>query len=251
MARKKHKDQKTAGGQTAGLKRWTNWTAGDFALQLATVIIGILVTFGGSSLIQKRAERRDTAYILSMVKDELQKNISQLEQCKERLIFEYEAAKAMKPYMNAPELMPRDSLNKYITAIVNTRHFSYMTNSFEVLKSSSQVQSVRNKDLLRDLFSIYEAMNTYRNSILSYIALQEKGIEQVISVMDSDKYDAVMTNGDPVVIFADMMTNPVVRNFIVSTANGNNRFLIPRADELAAEITRIIGLIDGENHEKE
>lgn len=221
---------------------------GNYVIQLLIVILGILITFQGSALIEKRAQRREAAYILSMVKDELEKNRSNVKYQRELLEFEYAGAKAMKPYINRPGDIHADSIGKYVSVITGTKNYGFVANSFEVLKNSARFQTIGNKELLRDLFKIYEGLENFSNGINSYNSMKRTGMEDFFYSLDSDVYDAMHSRTDgPSLIFSGIMSNAAMRNYIVATAYGNNvDYLIPTAGELIEEITAIVGRIDDE-----
>lgn len=222
------------------------WRIGDYIRQLSIVVIGIFITFQGSAWIAQKSQRREAAYILSMVKDELVKNRHNVENQLELLEFEFAGAKAMKPHIHHPESIHPDSLNKYVSIITRVRNYGFVANSFEVLKNSSQFQTIKNKDLLRDLFSVYEELNNFSSGIDSYNAMKSDGMENYFSSLDSGAYDAMHDETDGVfLIFSGIMDNAAMRNYIVTTAYGNNvDYLIPYSRELIEWITAIIDRID-------
>jgi hypothetical protein len=226
-------------------KRWTNWVWGDFVLQLATVIIGILVTFGGSSLIQKRAGRRETATVLSMVKSELQGSLDRIEYLRERLAYEHTGAITLRPYIDNPEAMPLDSIEKYLNVIAGIRTFDPATNSLEVLENSSHIQNIRNMALVRDLFAIYGQMTDFDERLNRYNLPK-------LSILDSRNHmpHRVLEESyrDHRVAFSELMKFPAIRNFVVTTAgnDGDSDELRAEADSLAVGIPRVIEAIDKE-----
>lgn len=136
----------------------------DFFLALGTVIIGILITFGGNAIIQRRVENSATAHILLMVKAELEDNIMRVNAQKERLEYEQAGAKAIAPYIKNITLIPIDTLKNYGSMMSTVTSF-YAYDSFEVLKSSPQIETIKNKELLRDIFAAYNLINIFEGNI--------------------------------------------------------------------------------------
>lgn len=168
----KRKDTTTLKGRLA--RALGSLNTAEFYRNLISVVIGILVTFGGSALIQRCSERREVAHILSIVRDELQMNLARIEEQKERLLYEYAAAAALKPYIDAPESIPADTIDKYFNTLINTFYLQIATNSFEVLKNSSQIHYIPNKELIRDLFEIYEFMESGAAQVRSEYSDKDK-----------------------------------------------------------------------------
>jgi hypothetical protein len=216
---------------------------------VVSVIIGIIVTFGGSAMIQRCTEHKEATKVLSMVRDELEKNLDFVATKRRILIHEKAGAVAMKPYMHTPKSMPSDSLDKYLDILSRSKYFVLLTNSFEVLKSSQQIKNINDKELLRDLFTTYADMAHFQNNIASYNSLKDSGVDEYYSYLDSDTYDTLLREVDRVdelyIVFGDMVAgSPMLRKFIVSTASGGGDYLVPRADSLMAEMEYVIGLID-------
>ncbi len=226
------------------------WKTSDFLRQLASVIIGILITFGGSTLIQRCSERREVAQVLSMVRDELQINLHGIERQKEYRAHDFAGAKAIRPYVDSPESMPVDSLYKYINVFFGDRsYFGCLTNSLEVLKNSEQIHYIRNKKLIRDLFMVYENMKNFQESTKEFHSQRIIGFNDYIVSGSSDITESVLT--DPSVLpkaFAEGIKTPSVRQFIIYTDSGNNGigFILRLADQLITDITKVINMIDKE-----
>jgi hypothetical protein len=226
-----------------------SWKIGDYVRQLSVVVIGILITFQGSALVTKNAQRREVANILGMVKYEIEKNRRNVELQKELLEFEYAGARALKPYIHDTEGAPADTLAKYVSIIVQVRNYGFSTNSFEVLKSSSNFQTVKNKELLRDLFSTYESLGSFFGDISSYNSLRSSRMQEQLKGTDSEVFDVFYSNAEDVaqMIFSHTMKDPAMRNYIISIANGNNvNYLIPNAETLIEEASSVIAEIDRE-----
>jgi hypothetical protein len=223
------------------------WGTVGYLRQLSTVVIGILITFGGSALIRMGANRHETAQVMTMVKSELDKNLALTLRQRQSLVHEMQGAQAMKPYIHRPEAIAGDSLTKYLDVITNTETANFLTNSFEMLKSS-HLSSIRNKELLRELYNTYENTQHFEGTVRRYNSLKERGLVDYFANLDSDLFDALL-RVDPAArhaIFADMMRSSIMRNYVVSAADENYKNLIPDADRLAAGINAAIDMIDKE-----
>jgi hypothetical protein len=231
--------------EPAPKKRWTNWAPGDFWLQLATVIIGIAVTFGGSSMIEKRAERKRNNFILVTMRDELKTNLDRVEMLRERLSYEHEGAIVLRRYIDAPETIPDDSLEKYLNVIAGIRVFGPESNSFEMLKSSSQIQNINNLTLVRDMFLVYGQMVEFHERLEMYNSPKVR-FQDDRNTMPYEDLEATFQSHRRA--FVEMVKFPAIRNFIVSAASNNLplNVMMSAADSLAIAIPRIINEIDKE-----
>ncbi|MDR1671379.1 MAG: hypothetical protein LBR57_02560 [Alistipes sp.] len=217
----------------------------EFYRNLVAVIIGIIITFGGSNLIQKNAERRETAYILSMVKNELQENLSWVEWIKERLFEEYADAVALKPYMNNPESIPADTINMHHNILTMSYGFDARTTAFEVLKNSSQIQHVRNKEMLKELFDLYEDFNNFSSDLTSHNNSKTSSFNHLNDHAEETS-DAIF-NGNWILAFSYKMDDPWMREHIINIAGGHYNYLKTSvSDKLIAEIAKVTEMIDHE-----
>ncbi|MDR1671381.1 MAG: hypothetical protein LBR57_02570 [Alistipes sp.] len=219
----------------------------EFYRNLVAVIIGIIITFGGSNLIQKNAEQRETAYILSMVKDELRENLASVENTQKYLYRVYNDAVALLPYIDDPWSVPIDTIRVH-NGIINKRSsFDYLTDAFEVLKSSSQIQYVHDKDLVRILIKLYREFETFQNAVGNH---NTSGVQLTNTYQSNDMADAIIaasSKKDWRPIFAIAMRDNAVRNYIVNIANGHYGYLKSNdCDQLIAGITKTIEMIDKE-----
>jgi hypothetical protein len=226
-------------------KRWTNWAPGDFWLQLATVIIGIAVTFGGSSLMEKRSERKRNYFVLATVRDELQANLDRLLFLGERLDYEHRGAIVLRPFIDNPEGIPADSLEKYLSVIAGVRTFGPEDNAFEMMKNSSQTLTPDNMSLVRDMFYIYGQMVKFNERLERYNRPKLSILDDISSTPHLAHEEALKS---PRQAFIELLKFPAIRGFVVTTAIGDKDTYALRtaADSLMTQIPRVIDEINME-----
>lgn len=224
-------------GFRATMKRWKT---GDFFRQLATVIIGILITFGGGSLIQRRAEKKQTNHLLSLVRDELRLNLEETRSVMDTLRKEMKAAQVFNAYMDIPDRLPADTLTKHQKFFTHTVYLNLSDNAFEVLKNSSQIRSTRNKDLLLDIFTIYDRLYMLSNGVNEYSELKNNRINLFISSLDTDQLETGQ-------LFGKMIKLKQIRNFIITTYRGIGiGYLFDQAAPLVIDVEKVIEKINKE-----
>ncbi len=215
---------------------------GDFFRQLATVVIGIVITFGGSALIQKCSERKVTEHMLSMVRNELSFNIAVVKHQKRILETDQAGARAIMPYIREPQLVPVDTLTKYGSDLISIRLASFRTTSFEILKNSSQMQTLNNKELLSDIFSAYYSTDAFINNIASMYQEPKKsildGFPSALEIYYDGSYDK---------LFSELVKYPRFVRYIMGISSGSNvSLLIPEAERLMEEMRKVVERLDKE-----
>ena len=222
---------------------------GDFFLQLATVVIGIIITFGGSALIQHRAERKEARQILEMTRDELKQNIAAVEGMKEWLTYEYCGAAALRPWIDNPLSAPVDSLAKYLK-ITGNPIITAKTNSLEMLKGSLEIKAIKDKAFLRNIFVAYDAVFRFSKNVALYNEHKGIAVDHYYNNLDRDMIVHVYepsTMEDVVTQFVDMMDEPRIVRYIVETSNGNLvGSLLQEAGKLSELLVATVDMIEKE-----
>jgi hypothetical protein len=218
----------------------SSWKAGDFFRQLATVVIGIVITFGGSGLIQRAADRKEAKHLLGMVKSELEGNAFQARGQKEWFEYEKNGARAIRPYIDDPEALPIDTLLKYIN-IQSSRLHPATSNAFTILKSSGSIQSIKDKRFLLDLFSAYDAMAACNSNAISYTEAKSRMWQNYFDSVERDMVETVFEMRDPIGLIAHVAASPQITQYLIKTANGTwINGLIEEHGDLATRIDSMI-----------
>jgi hypothetical protein len=229
----------------------SSWKAGDFFRQLATVVIGIVITFGGSALIQRAADRKEAKHLLGMVRDELNINIGRIQSYRDYFERDIAGFQALRPYLvgDDPGAIPVDTLEKYRRTIVASSAYGAITNAFETLKSSPVIGSVGNNELMSELFSTYNVMDYAESLTGAFTERKREGIIKVNDTLDPRTMDVFFTPEGFRKVFVHIATSEAgsqMRNYIISVANGNNNYQVDIADQFIAQIKEVIQNIEKE-----
>ena len=129
-----------------------------FLLNFLAVVLGIVITFGGESLISHKEEKRNLNNCLELVAIELQNNAEYLHGCDSLMQKEIEAASFLirheRDYYTAPE----DSLRMYCNVPLTLGEAAISGDAFELLKSSGVLTKIRDKKVALDIFSTYNEL---------------------------------------------------------------------------------------------
>lgn len=79
-------------------RKFTSWRIGDYVLQLSVVVLGIIVTFAGSSAISRYSESKQVANTMQLIKSELKLNRERVEDIHKHLNFERRACNYILQY---------------------------------------------------------------------------------------------------------------------------------------------------------
>ncbi len=210
-----------AGGRFAG-----RWTFRDFALQLAVVILGVVVTFVGSGLINRWQESRRVKVMMQLVYEELRTNRTQLEAICNLLDRDRRAMALLAEHDMDYRTIPVDSLKKYQFVLGNLSNFKSQNDALEVLRSSGLVTAVADKQLLFEILGCYSWMERFSDAIDTYNAQKVTSLNHLFSGgCDFRGSDAVdnwrMILNDPMcVAFFGAMNNYFGRELLLGGAVG-------------------------------
>ena len=91
----------------------TEYRFGDFFRNFIAVVLGIVITFAGSDLIEERKIRNEVKDALSLVKDEILLNRETIEELMEQELFEQRGACYLLQYKDSIDKASPDSIEKY------------------------------------------------------------------------------------------------------------------------------------------
>lgn len=140
----------------------------EYMLQLSVVILGIVITFAGSGLIERWQRQRQVRATMLLVYEELKTNLGLRDNCCEKLRFDQSGMLMFDHYGRNVDLIPMDSLDRYVSLLGTMRSVEVQNDAFEVLKSSGVIQFVGDKELLMQVLSCYRQLGTFAARVDSY-----------------------------------------------------------------------------------
>lgn len=127
----------------------------EFILSFFSVVLGIVLTFGGEALIRHRQEQNDLRACLQLVASELRENRELLHLCDSLLDDQLMAATFLLRYEDNLAGAPQDTLDEMSNIPLMMWEISIYTDAFELLKSSEVLTKLEDKQLALDIFKIY------------------------------------------------------------------------------------------------
>lgn len=144
------------------------WTWRDYALQLSVVIIGIVVTFAGSGLIERWRMAREVRATMLLVHDELKTNREVFKEIWDYQQWEMRACRKLTDNRRDLKQIPSDTLASYSPVYGRIHTFHPRRDAFEVLKNSGLMSSVRDKDFLLTVTQGYAALVELEENVSMY-----------------------------------------------------------------------------------
>lgn len=227
-------------------KGFATWRTRDYFRQLSVVIIGIVVTFWGSSLIERIEMRRQIRQTAQLLHAELTGNLAQLDAMYD---FMSEDCRIYKTFVDRHigriDRIPSDSVWRFYSVLTHSTTFRYRKNALETLKNSTAVQRIRNRGIVLDLFDCYDKLeHTFgwctglydrkSDAVLDfYHTLDRKAIEKLFD--EHNPYEAIEA------MAADKTMYNYIRNF-----NGQIISLIRNCESVRETVRSTIGMLENE-----
>ncbi len=215
------KNDKTADGPkktVAGKNFRTSskkWRAGSFFMQLATVVIGILITFQGSAWVERNSQRNQMKKILENVVSEMNTNLIRMEYDSRQVKRELAAAEFFSRHINDLRGAPADSVDIHIRGLENNMRFFVISDALEVLKASATSVKVIDKELLQDIFALYNSTELLYYNLNHYFGDKGKLLAEFYASNDIDITRNAREN--PYTYIGKYYGTPATRNFLFMT----------------------------------
>lgn len=136
---------------------------GDFVCNFTAVVLGIILTFVCSDLIEKHNTNNNVKKALALVKKELQENRKQIAIAREQLSLEIAAANFFEKYKYNVEAAPEDSIQYYFNVPFRIYTFSCTNDALELLKTSALFQHIEDEQLALQLIQAYASIKIAEN----------------------------------------------------------------------------------------
>lgn len=129
-----------------------------FLLNFLAVVLGIVITFGCDSLVNRRQEAKSLKGSLELVAAELEANLEIVSLGDTIMAAQKEAAEFLSRYENNFRKADKDSLLMYANIPFGVADISIYTDAFELLKSSGVLTKFKDKELALDIFRAYGSL---------------------------------------------------------------------------------------------
>lgn len=164
---------------------------GDFVCNFTAVVLGILITFAGSHLIEKNKTKNEIKDALLLVKNEMLLNRENIVKMMNQEISEQQGAFYLLQYKDSMAKASPDSLEKYGNLPFATQKYIYINDAMEMLKTSSLMPSIRNKELVTQIIRAY---NTIKGSYDTFDNFMETKKSKMERLTEKNEVQRFMTD---------------------------------------------------------
>lgn len=165
----------------------------NYIRQLSVVVLGIIITFVGSDIINSYVKQQEVKAVMLLIKEEMKGNQHKLMNIKENVTALDRLGKVLRQANFEYDAMPKDTLAKYWRSLNTFRSFNYGSNSMEVLKNSSLMQYVSDKTFLMSLMESYESINGLQGTIAMFYERKTKFWDSLIESASEEQMKVLTT----------------------------------------------------------
>lgn len=124
-------------------------------LNFLAVCLGIAITFGAQGLIDAKNEKKEVVSSLTLVKNELEDNITYIQFADSVLAKNSQAALFLLRYESNYEDAPADSMAMYCNVPLTEYEVTYSGEALELLKTSSIFTKIKDMELSLEIIHTY------------------------------------------------------------------------------------------------
>jgi len=165
-----------------------------FLSNILAVILGIIITFSIQGVLDEKAEKKDVQSALSLVKDELEGCLADMNSCAKLLDEEGRMAALVLEHPDSLKKMPQDSIALYWSTLTQAMILSLPKDALELLENSSLFQKIGDNDLSLKIIKAYDFCNVMTTA---FNQLEEKKGELMNQATGQEyEKDIVNENGN-------------------------------------------------------
>lgn len=157
---------------------------GDFICNFVAVVLGIVITFVGSDMIDSHNKNKEMKQALQLIKSELLLNQEVINEMLDVEVLNKNGAIFMLQYKDNIDKIPEDSLNYYGYFPYQTRDFLPTTDALEMFRGSSLMQSMKNKELVVQIIQAYAIIKNSHLFYEGYSKTKDNNMDKLTSLKD-------------------------------------------------------------------
>jgi len=158
--------------------------------ELSVVVVGIAITFGISSWISYRNNKKDFNLYLNTIMLELKTNVEQIEY--EINVLDESVSYTLYLSSHSKESLNSDTIQKYEHAINRHRNVKFKRNAFEMFKSSGNMSLLSNKELLLSIWEAYDQIEDFQSEFQTYYQYKKDKFTQEYELQMREKKTAIL-----------------------------------------------------------
>lgn len=194
---------------------------GNYLREFSIVTGGVLVTFLGSGWISENTRQKEVNETMLLIAKELSDNQKSLRSIKRLTDDEVHISSLLAENKMKITAIPKDTLFRYGHFFSNLTIFRYKKDALEVLKNSSLMQYIPDKQMLQEILQTYYQLEEARDNVNNYYSLKKDILYKIIfnqsreDLLDGKELDYYEN-------MASLMETPLFLSLVVIVPNFTN-----------------------------
>ncbi|MDR1004033.1 MAG: hypothetical protein LBL97_03380 [Prevotellaceae bacterium] len=173
--------------------RLVGWNWSGFFSNFTAVVLGIVITFVGSDLLQEHATQRDIKEMMQLIKTELVANRAEVVSAQEWYLNQRRVASYI---LSNEGNYQRDTLNMYSPLVFQLISVESTNDALDMLKVSGLMQKIAKKEHVMQIIKAYRCIDSTVNGIQSFRNMKEDAFarlsaDKAFLTFDGSKFDNV------------------------------------------------------------
>ena len=164
-----------------------SWQLGSYFRQFSIVVAGVIVTFGSNRVATQLAQQKEINAAMQLIAHELQVNQEELRSIKSEINDNVRISLLLREKELNLDLIPADTIQKYQSFFSSTSEMIVTADALEVLKSSSLMQHIADKQMLQELLWTYNKLYEIQSGVKSYYDLKYGIITKSFNKMSKEE----------------------------------------------------------------
>lgn len=198
-----------------------NYRLGNYLREFSIVTGGVLVTFLGSGWISENARQKEVNETMLLIAKELSNNQKSLQSIKRLTDDEVHISSLLAENKMEITAIPKDTLFRYGHFFSNLAIFRYRKDALEVLKNSSLMQYIPDKQMLQEILQTYYQLEEVRDDVNTYYSLKKDILSKIIF---NQSREDLLNDKEPDYYenMESLMETPLFLSFVVIVPNFTN-----------------------------
>lgn len=208
--------------------------------EVSVVIVGIVITFIGSGLISDWEKQKEVKTVMGLIRQEINDNIYHLENS----ISAFQRDSLLLSYLiesdESGKVIPLDSLKQIKSTLTSVQRFWYKKDAFELLKSASLMQHVKDKELLFQVIKSYDLLEVYELSMKEYTNYKYRIMTEPFEILSKNEQNKIWKEENIPDFFQFVLNDASTWSFIYNAPG----FLAIPLSSFPPELHKVAGLLD-------
>ena len=212
-----------------------------FVLNFSAIVLGIVITFWGQSIMDKNHERNEVKASLHVVRDEMQANLDDLKACADGMDLEHEAAEYLSLNLNEQvDSSKIDTLLAYAQIVTEESHMVLPQDALDLARSNGIFVKMDNKELPLEIITAYAIFDRWESEHDAIQSKAQRLLEELFKARGMKEFQDDQKHIRLGAVLSTEYGEEIIRTYLLSDGSRLRSYL-PQIEKVIASIDEYIG----------